>query len=90
MPKYLRMPIEVEASQFFLKQYDSSWFDRGVHKGTAPSKGARKSRPIYLIKTSNGPVAIRNGDWLVTESNGDKYPVNRELFRELFLPMLGD
>jgi len=84
MSKFLRMPVEVEAIQFFIKNWDHRWFNRGIHKGNAPSKGRRKSKPIFLLKTSNGPVAVRDGDWVVTESNGDKYPVNRELFREMF------
>lgn len=69
MVKVRKKPVVIEAVQYFPNQdYDCVEYD---------SNGAH-------IKTKEGRMRIKPGDWIMTGVKGESYPCDREIFEETY------
>lgn len=67
MATYVRLPVEVEAVQ---------WFKMGDHPrvtGHSPSDGYIRGDSYPAIWNPSGVVIVRPGDWIITEPDGSVY-----------------
>jgi hypothetical protein len=85
MPKFKRKPLVVEAKQ---------WFHLGDHEGVCPVEHHEKlpkdqrfnqGRILHAL----GEYLVKPGDWIVTGSRGEFYPLPDEIFREGYEPYEG-
>lgn len=53
------------------------------HKPTV-LKAVKNAKGGQLLKTLNGPVFTNEGDWIITGVNGEQYPCDPEIFKELY------
>ena len=73
MPSYRRIPHVVEAVQ---------WHPGDVVEGViVPVPGDGDPHVLTL----RGPIRVEPGDWIVTGSNGDRYPVPSDVFVESYV-----
>jgi len=68
MPKYRKLPVEVDAEQFLP---ELGVFPKGVLYG----KGG------FVIETLEGKMRCKSGDWIITGVKGEKYPCKDEVFK---------
>lgn len=86
MPKFRKKPIIVEAEQFnkyifpppgVIKEL-IAWRDN-------PGAGADWK---YSVNTAEGAIDVTLGQWIVKGIKGDFYPINNDLFLELYEPII--
>lgn len=83
MPKFRKKPIIVEAEQMI-----PGYLPPGVKsKSTRMGPMLRGDFCSYWVETLEGDLRINFWDWIVTGIFGEKYPVNPEIFKELYEPV---
>lgn len=82
MAKYRKLPVEIEAEQFF---YDKPCIpgvfyptkQDGVYVGDA-----------FVVTMHEQRVYLQNGDWVVPEPDGEHYyPIKDTVFRASYVPV---
>lgn len=74
MAKFRKKPITIEATQ---------WKKMGDHPHVVlQNMGGGKME--YRIKTLEGWMLVRPGDWIVTGIQGEQYPVKKEIFEATY------
>ena len=93
MGLYRKRPVVIEAVQFTEAIAHACVLDReplpaGVvmmschyHPGRREVWDAR-----FAIETSQGQVAVKSNDWIVTATNGERYPCGPETFEATYEP----
>ena len=81
MPKFRKKPIVVEAEQFFP---DKEPWPEGVFKVGGVLPGERMSDLWFRIKTLEGELRVKAGDWIITGVKGEKYPCKPDIFDETY------
>ncbi len=82
--KYL-MQVEVEAEQFLP---DEDKIPAGVISD-GPRTPRTDKRASWILHTPNGTSYLKPGDFIITNTNGDRYIMNAELFEKNYKPMEG-
>lgn len=85
--KYRKRPVVIEAERFF--SWKLPWPD-----GVEPAKlqhnrrGDRNYWPegAPVIQTLEGPHYVSDGDWIITEVQGEKYPCKPDIFEAIYEP----
>lgn len=67
---YVRLPISVEAYQWFTTMGDAP--------GVIPSKLG------WGVNTHNGFVNIKDGDYIIRDVSGSYYPCNADIFKQTY------
>lgn len=86
--KFRKRPVVVEAEQFFSAAPPKVWPD-GVeyHDCTEyqedPSVACAFDRSC-IIKTLEGWMVVRDGDWIITGVKGEKYPCKNDIFQQTY------
>ncbi|MGI9413910.1 MAG: hypothetical protein ACR2PM_09580 [Hyphomicrobiales bacterium] len=76
MGKFQKKPVVIDAVQWFPgKPVD------GVDERRADGK---PSQTVGVIKTLEGDMIARPGDWIVTGIEGEKYPVKDDIFKKTY------
>ena len=75
MTQYRKLPVVVEAQQFF---YDAPSWPDGVYQ-TGDGK-----RIMTQVETLSGPVEVKDGWWIITGVEGERYPCKPEIFAETY------
>ncbi len=78
MGKFKKKPVVIEAEQWFPGQHVD-----GVEE--QPADGS-KSQPIGIVKTLEGDMIARPGDWIITGIQGEKYPCKDGIFQKTYEP----
>ena len=77
---YLRLPLEIQATQ---------WFKDGDHPVVKPLTQGLHTLSIvnpvqYFIRTLEGDMRVIPGDWIITGIRGEHYPCKDEIFKETY------
>lgn len=68
--KYKRKPTIVDAEQWFPGSRVSGVIENAHRKGT--------------VQTTDGPVRLNDGDWVVTTAHGEKTVYTQEKFSQFY------
>lgn len=80
MPQFRRKPKVIKAEQFF---YDvRPWPEEVEILPYSAEDGSLTGGPA--VRTSRGNVYLKDGDWIVTGIRGCVYPVQEDIFEELY------
>lgn len=97
MSKYRKKPIVVDAEQWFKNKPVS-----GVRKlvpisinhsrkdinGKEVGRGIFHEAPEhFVVDTLEGPLEVREGDWIITGVKGEKYPCKSDIFELTYEPV---
>lgn len=88
MTKYRKKPVEINAVQFIT----SPKVQKLAHWGTARTELSFEGLPVFvdeqgpfcMIKTDEGDMKLREGDWLITGVEGEKYPCRDSVFQQTY------
>jgi len=69
MARYRKKPVVIEAQQFFFNHVP---WPAGVEKV------CREGLPF--VKTLEGPLLVRDADWIITGIKGERYPCKPDIF----------
>ena len=88
MAKYRKKPIIIEAEQWFRdKEIDEvklckQWIDDYIPQKTT------ECYPVYTywgeIKTLEGTMKVKEGDWIITGIKGEKYSCDNDIFQKTY------
>lgn len=83
MPKFKKKPVVVEAVQYpcehpALKRCTCD----GVHVGCGHCG-------VDFIETLEGNMNVADGDWIITDVNGEHYPCKPDIFEKTYSPVKG-
>lgn len=79
MPKYKKKPVTVEAIQFHGDNLDEV-------RDFVGDK-FREDDAGYFIKTLEGNMTVRKGDFIIKGIKGEFYPCEQNIFRETYEPI---
>lgn len=71
MAKYRKKPVVIEATQ---------WFPGVEIEGVANLN----SPDVALVKTLEGDMYVKPGDWIITGVKGEKYPCKPDIFEATY------
>lgn len=75
--KYRKKPIIIEAEQWFRdKKHPDVLEDEEMYV----HNGGLYARPIFYLKTPRGRLIIKEGDFIITGIDGEKYPCKPDIF----------
>lgn len=77
--KFRKRPVVVEAEQFCYA--DRPWPD-GVFWYDPNMSG--RDEPYPAVRTLEGVMRCRDGDWIVTGVNGERYPCKPDIFESTY------
>lgn len=78
MGKFQKKPVVVDAVQWFPGQPVD-----GVVEQPAPECA---SETVGIVKTLEGDMIARPGDWIITGIEGEKYPCKDDIFKKTYEP----
>lgn len=82
MPKYRKKPVEIEAFQVaqspMAVEAMPSWAIAAINAGILGV--ARESPECFSIKTLEGTMLAKAGDWIIQGVKGDLYPCKSDIF----------
>ncbi len=92
MAQYKRRPLMVEAEQF---DPESDYWPAGVFKNgwycTTRTDGFwctihlyNHSKPMYRIDTLEGGRIVSPGDWIITDTQGERYLCKPDIFNATY------
>lgn len=77
MPKYRKLPVEIEAEQFTEQNKERAFnFIRG---NCYPCVG-NDGKPTIKIETLEGDMTAILGDWIIKGVKGEYYPCKPDIF----------
>ena len=84
MPKYRKKPVVIEARQYTEEARDDviAWSD-AVGTGI-DDNGAEYELANIRIKTLEGTMVARPGDWVIKGVNGEFYPCKPDVFEKTY------
>ncbi len=84
MKRYRKLPVTIEAEQFApAADFRPGEMRGGVHHSGCSDNGT----PFYVVKTLEGHMQIRPGDWLIRGIQGEPYPCKPEIFAATYEPV---
>jgi hypothetical protein len=89
---YQKKPVQVEAVQWqpVTKEYVADvlrWIGDGALLGLLPGDG---SGAVLTIKTLEGTMETRPGDWIIRGVKGEFYPCKPDIFDATYEPVMDD
>ena len=76
MGKFTKRPVVVDAEQ---------WFPGKPVDGVVERRSNdNPSQTVGIVKTLEGDMIARPGDWIVTGIEGERYPVKNEIFKKTY------
>lgn len=91
MAKFRKKPVVIQAEQFVWKQGHpllGSIKPSNIPEGVIKKKcfDNQDSEPYYKygIETLEGFMECKDGDWIITGVNGEKYPCNPDIFEKTY------
>jgi hypothetical protein len=86
MAKFRKKPVVIEAVQWGGKYGEPPCVER-------PGPGLEHLLPVDgllntgIIKTLEGDMIVREGEWVITGVKGENYPCKDEIFRATYEPV---
>lgn len=88
MAKYRKKPVEIEAIQYWgkenlyeIKSFVGKDLFQENYSGQATEKGPSMIQPEIFIKTLEGNMLARVGDYIIKGVKGEFYPCKEEIFK---------
>ena len=78
MGKFRKKPVVIEAEQWFPGRKVEGVVER-------PAIDSR-SETVGIVKTLEGDMIAKPGDWIITGVEGEKYPCKNEIFKKTYEP----
>lgn len=78
MGKFQKKPVVIDAEQWFPGRKVDGVVER-------PAIDSR-SETVGIVKTLEGDMIARPGDWIITGVEGEKYPCKNEIFKKTYEP----
>ena len=82
--KYKKKPVEVEAIQFTENTVQECWYFTGRQKILKESTKKNISNVGIKIKTLEGTMWAKKGDWIIKGVNGEFYPCKDDIFKKTY------
>ncbi len=83
--KFRKRPVVIEAEQWFPgKEIEGLIFEPGEY---GCDYGCGIPGTMVLIKTLEGHMKVRPGDWIITGIAGERYPCKDEIFKATYEPV---
>ena len=79
MPKFRKLPVVIEAEQYFDGEHSMARLAEFVDDGSL-----YMSKDGPRIRTPEGPHLVRSGDWIIKGVVGEFYPCKPEIFAETY------
>ena len=76
--KFRKKPIIIEAEQ---------WFPGKEIDGVILTTDIDITEPYPIIQTLEGEMWVREGDWIITGINGERYPCKPDIFEKTYEPI---
>jgi len=76
MGKFTKKPVVVDAEQWFPGKPVDGVVERSLD--------GEPSKIVGVVKTLEGDMIARPGDWIVTGVEGERYPVKNEIFKKTY------
>ncbi|PBC80147.1 hypothetical protein BX265_4983 [Streptomyces sp. TLI_235] len=84
MPRYRKLPVEVEAVQFTRETFAATV--RFVPHGQCSAAGEDEGGLFLDIKTLEGVMRATEGDWIICGMKGEHYPCKPDVFAATYEP----
>ena len=84
--KYRKKPIEVEAVQWS----GSNWHEVYAFAGHAVYTSNEADVVVLRVKTLEGELVARPGDWVIKGVQGEFYPCKPDIFEATYEPVDGN
>lgn len=83
--RYVKKAVVIEAFQFGVDLHPK-WFDMACKKGFVEHKRNihNRSDDVCLIKTLEGIMTAKVGDYIIQGVKGELYPCKADIFRETY------
>jgi len=82
MSRFRKRPVVIEAIQFRAGEQDSSLCD-----AVAAGRVRYTEEGTMLIRTIEGTMEARPGDWIITGIKGELYPCKPDIFSATYEPV---
>jgi hypothetical protein len=84
MSKFRKKPVVIDAMQFFPPEgFAPGQTIGGVHHSGCSDNG----EAMYTVRTLEGHMQIRPGEWLITGIKGELYPCRPDIFEATYEPV---
>ena len=81
MAKYRKKPVVIEAHQINSLDYDDARHIMVWCNGYYPAFLPDDDDVMFAIETLEGPMYVRNGDWVIKGVAGEFYPCKDSIFQ---------
>ena len=83
MTKFRKKPIVIEAFRFGVDCWPD-WFHDKVTSNDVITSGQYKDLESCKIKTLEGTMEARKGDWIIKGIRGELYPCKSDIFEKTY------
>lgn len=84
MPRFRKLPVEIEAVQFSAhitdRQVFPDWLEAARKEGTVAYHPERTGPGFLTIKTLEGEMRANQDDWIIRGVKGELYPCKPDIF----------
>jgi len=77
MAKFRKKPVVIEA-----EQWTGGPPLRGMERSSSPAVHG-----YYVVRTLEGEMIVRLGDWIITGIKGERYPCKPDIFEATYEPV---
>lgn len=78
--KYRKKPVVIEAFQFYMDSSSPNWFNKALSSGEVFIDDDGPNDVCYRIKTLEGLMIARPGDYIIQGIKGEIYPCKADIF----------
>lgn len=85
--KFRKKPVVIEATQWFPPGDERHVPIQGVdsmHPDAARKAGLNPDEYCHSVKTLEGRMSVKPGDWIITGVKGEKYPCKPDIFEATY------
>jgi hypothetical protein len=90
MPKYRKKPVVIEAVRWKPDPAFARWPRRGKYQNIRVGVGQEGVEYCVTecgIRTLEGFMQLRPGDWIITGVQGERYPIKPDIFKQTYEAM---
>ena len=84
MSKFRKKPVVIDAVRFYPDaELTPGKTINGVHHSGTSDSGEH----VFVVKTLEGHMRIKPGDWLINGIKGEQYPCRNDIFEATYEPV---
>jgi hypothetical protein len=86
--RYRKKPVEVEAIRFEIELHNTGEVAHFLGVSIKPNEWEwEELNNVFRIKTLEGRMLVRPGDWIIRGIQGEIYPCRDDIFRATYEPV---